>query len=68
MQAGNQVGTSFWEMLLAEHGLDEEGVSVLIEIAVSAFTETEARQFYKGNDPLQLPKVRDALSWYIICT
>ena len=55
-------------MLLAEHGLDEEGVSVLMEISVSAFTETEARQFYKGNDPLQLPKVRDALSWYIICT
>ncbi|EPT05580.1 hypothetical protein FOMPIDRAFT_1021375 [Fomitopsis schrenkii] len=24
-QAGNQVGTSFWEMLLAEHGLDEDG-------------------------------------------
>ena len=55
-------------MLLAEHGLDEEGVSVLMEISVSAFTETEARQFYKGNDPLQLPKARDALSWYIICT
>ncbi|CAL1716085.1 unnamed protein product [Somion occarium] len=24
-QAGNQVGESFWRMLLAEHGLDEEG-------------------------------------------
>ncbi|KAI6025649.1 beta-tubulin [Pisolithus orientalis] len=24
-QAGNQVGTSFWEMLLAEHGLDQSG-------------------------------------------
>jgi len=37
-QAGNQVGESFWRMLLAEHGLDEDG-------------------FYKGNDPLQLPRV-----------
>ncbi|CAL1716087.1 unnamed protein product [Somion occarium] len=25
VQAGNQVGESFWRMLLAEHGLDEEG-------------------------------------------
>ncbi|KAH9917025.1 beta-tubulin 2 [Fomitopsis serialis] len=24
-QAGNQVGASFWEMVLAEHGLNEEG-------------------------------------------
>ncbi|PCH42400.1 beta-tubulin 2 [Wolfiporia cocos MD-104 SS10] len=24
-QAGNQIGESFWEMLLAEHGLDNEG-------------------------------------------
>ncbi|KAI0926238.1 Tubulin beta-2 chain [Taiwanofungus camphoratus] len=37
-QAGNQVGESFWQMVLAEHGLDAEG-------------------FYKGNDPLQLPRV-----------
>ena len=26
LQAGNQVGESFWRMLLAEHGLDEDGV------------------------------------------
>ncbi|TCD64053.1 Tubulin beta-2 chain [Steccherinum ochraceum] len=25
-QAGNQVGDSFWRMLLAEHGLDEDGI------------------------------------------
>ncbi|OCH94831.1 beta-tubulin 2 [Obba rivulosa] len=25
-QAGNQVGESFWKMLLAEHGLDEQGM------------------------------------------
>ncbi|KAF8895932.1 beta-tubulin 2 tubb2 [Mucidula mucida] len=25
LQAGNQVGASFWEMLLAEHGIDETG-------------------------------------------
>ncbi|THH29436.1 hypothetical protein EUX98_g4762 [Antrodiella citrinella] len=25
-QAGNQVGESFWRMLLAEHGLDEDGI------------------------------------------
>ncbi|KAJ3490845.1 hypothetical protein NLI96_g1125 [Meripilus lineatus] len=37
-QAGNQVGESFWRMLLAEHGLDDEG-------------------FYRGTDPLQLPRV-----------
>lgn len=24
-QAGNQVATSFWERILAEHGLDEDG-------------------------------------------
>ncbi|KAI6025088.1 beta-tubulin 2 [Pisolithus microcarpus] len=27
-QAGNQVGESFWKMLLAEHGLDESGLYV----------------------------------------
>lgn len=26
VQAGNQVGQSFWSMLLAEHGLDDAGV------------------------------------------
>jgi hypothetical protein len=26
-QAGNQVGEAFWRMLLAEHGLDDAGVS-----------------------------------------
>ncbi|KAG6853312.1 Tubulin beta-2 chain [Blastosporella zonata] len=25
-QAGNQVGETFWKMLLAEHGLDEQGM------------------------------------------
>lgn len=29
-QAGNQVGESFWTMLLAEHGLDEQGVRVVV--------------------------------------
>ncbi|KIK28825.1 hypothetical protein PISMIDRAFT_27315 [Pisolithus microcarpus 441] len=28
IQAGNQVGESFWKMLLAEHGLDESGLYV----------------------------------------
>ncbi|KAI6039843.1 beta-tubulin 2 [Pisolithus marmoratus] len=28
VQAGNQVGESFWKMLLAEHGLDESGAYV----------------------------------------
>jgi len=37
-QAGNQVGQAFWETVLAEHGLDREGI-------------------YRGNDPLQLPRV-----------
>lgn len=30
-QAGNQVGESFWNMLLAEHGLDQSGVSATFE-------------------------------------
>jgi hypothetical protein len=25
-QAGNQIGENFWKMLLAEHGLDQNGV------------------------------------------
>lgn len=25
-QAGNQIGETFWKMLLAEHGLDDAGV------------------------------------------
>ena len=29
-QAGNQVGESFWRMLLAEHGLDEDGVRLVV--------------------------------------
>lgn len=32
LQAGNQVGESFWRMLLAEHGLDDEGVSTSLGI------------------------------------
>ncbi|KAL0945420.1 hypothetical protein HGRIS_000912 [Hohenbuehelia grisea] len=43
-QAGNQVGESFWEMLLAEHGLDKSGAYVgsnpqQIERAGVYFTE-----------------------------
>ncbi|KAF4596835.1 Tubulin beta-2 chain [Pleurotus pulmonarius] len=43
-QAGNQVGESFWEMLLAEHGLDKSGLYVgsdpqQIERAGVYFTE-----------------------------
>lgn len=30
-QAGNQVGEAFWRMLLAEHGLDDAGVSSSFE-------------------------------------
>ena len=39
LQAGNQVGESFWRMLLAEHGLDEDGVghaSSLLLVATAA--------------------------------
>ncbi|KAH7912826.1 beta-tubulin 2 [Hygrophoropsis aurantiaca] len=41
-QAGNQVGESFWKMLLAEHGLDDSG-----------WTLYRFLQMYQGNDPLQ---------------
>ncbi|KAF9055203.1 beta-tubulin 2 tubb2 [Hymenopellis radicata] len=45
-QAGNQVGASFWEMLLAEHGIDETGAhqgsnDVQTQRAHVYFTEIE---------------------------
>ncbi|KAG1853905.1 beta-tubulin 2 [Suillus subalutaceus] len=36
IQAGNQVGEAFWRMLLAEHGLDDAGVSSSFEAQDSA--------------------------------
>ncbi|KAH7928103.1 beta-tubulin 2, partial [Leucogyrophana mollusca] len=46
-QAGNQVGESFWKMLLAEHGLDDSGIyqgndPLQIERAGVYFTEVES--------------------------
>lgn len=29
LQAGNQIGENFWKMVLAEHGLDNNGVRLL---------------------------------------
>ncbi|KAF8729076.1 hypothetical protein AX14_006498 [Amanita brunnescens Koide BX004] len=45
-QAGNQVGESFWNMLLAEHGLDQEGLykgsdPLQLQRAGVYFTEVE---------------------------
>ena len=49
-QAGNQIGSAFWETILKEHGLNNEGVRVS-----SAFVRTDCQQ-YTGNDPLQLAR------------
>ncbi|KAF5379772.1 hypothetical protein D9615_005725 [Tricholomella constricta] len=39
-QAGNQVGEAFWKMIIAEHGLDEQGAGVY-------FTEVESSKGHK---------------------
>lgn len=49
-------------MLLAEHGLDEAGVSLLCVWRHSPHVFTCMLQFYKGSDPLQLERVRRSSS------
>lgn len=46
-------------MLLAEHGLNEDGVVVVFCVCVLPGTDVMAHdsQFYEGNDPLQTARV-----------
>ncbi|KAG6907049.1 Tubulin beta-2 chain [Tephrocybe rancida] len=55
-QAGNQVGETFWKMLLAEHGLDQQGVSSGDPLSGKGGNSCGQRQMYTGSDPLQLTR------------
>jgi len=32
-QAGNQIASSFWETILEEHGLNKNGVSIILSLS-----------------------------------
>ncbi len=49
------MGESFWEMLLAEHGLDKSGVSDLPSNA--RLRLIDLFQLYVGSDPQQIERV-----------
>ncbi|KAJ3515924.1 hypothetical protein NLJ89_g1452 [Agrocybe chaxingu] len=63
-QAGNQVGEAFWQMLLAEHGIDHSGVSIIFNVfrhvqgTRRLFTSVHSGplQTYTGTDPLELQR------------
>lgn len=62
LQAGNQIGENFWKMLLAEHGLDNNGVRQSLPLAKSELIfrfllTTLVEKTYHGTDPLQVARV-----------